>query len=189
MNYFSLYNQLTKIKTSARMATNQNQTQDQIQESIKSFESLPFYTLIELAPNNPEINEYLASFHPQVTKALHSTETPADSVPYRGEITYDNLAELFVIMPDLYEYLSTCYSAIESSGDLIINRILDEAHHNQPYSTPFEKVKNYFNYIQKSYYNEYLKGHYPTAFSIDDWKYPEPEPQLFPREWFWWDNE
>jgi len=146
--------------------------------------------LEEDAPANPEIQEYLATFHKSVRNALHETNTPAGAIPFRGAMTIENLSKLFTMMPDLYDYLKDCYGAIESSGDVIINKILDAA-----YDGDYNVIKNIGedrcsefldNYIAFSYYNDYLPGYMPIAFSIDDWYPPQKEFVLMPRKPYWW---
>lgn len=142
------------------------------------------------APSNPEIQEYLATFHESVRNALLETDTPTGAIPFRGAMTLKNIADLLNLMPDLYEYLKDCYSAIESGGDRIINDILDAAH-----KYDYSIIKNIGddecssfidNYIAFSYYNSYLPGYKPIAFSIDDWYPPQKEFVIMPRNNYWW---
>lgn len=149
-----------------------------------------FKELEEEAPTNPEVQEYLATFNESVRNALRETDTPTGEIPFRGAITLKNLPELFFLMPDLYDYLRICYSALESNGDVIINQILDAA-----YDGDYNVIKNIGedrcckfveNYIAFSYYNDYLPGYMPIAFSIDDWYPPQQEFIPMPRKLYWW---
>lgn len=142
------------------------------------------------APSNPEIREYLATFHESVRNALLETDMPTGAIPFRGAMTLQNIADLLNLMPDLYEYLKNCYGAIESSGDRIINDILDAARQYD-----YSIIKNIGddecssfvdNYIASSYYNSYLPGYKPIAFSIDDWYPPQKEFIIMPRKNYWW---
>ena len=149
-----------------------------------------FKELEEEAPNNTEVQDYLETFHESVRNALSKTATPTGAIPFRGAMTLENLAELFNLMPDLYDYLKICYSAIESSGDVTINNILDAANncdYNEIINVGETICNGYLNnYIASSYYNEYLPGYYPIAFSIDDW-YPKQKDFVpMPRKPYWW---
>jgi hypothetical protein len=90
-------------------------------------------------------------------------------------MTLHNLPELFALMPDLYDYLGASYGAIESSGDVIINAILDSANNaddNAIKKYGEERCTDFLdNYFACSYYKNYLPGYMPIAFIIDDW-YP-----------------
>lgn len=142
------------------------------------------------APTNPEIQEYLATFHISVKNALRETDTPTGAIPFRGAMTIENLSELFTMMPDLYDYLKDCNGAIESSGDVIINKILDAANecdYNVITNIGEDRCSKFLdNYIAFSYYNDYLMGYMPIAFSIDDWYPPQKEFVLMPRKTYWW---
>jgi len=142
------------------------------------------------ALTNPKVQEYLATFHESVRNALRETDTPTGAIPFRGAITLKNLPELFSLMPDLYDYLKYCYSAIESSGDVIINKILDAA-----FDGDYKVITNIGddrcrefldNYIAYSYYNNYLQGYMPVEFSIDEWYPPQQEFVPMPRKPYWW---
>ena len=149
-----------------------------------------FKELESEAPNNPKVQEYLATFHESVQNTLRETDTPTGAIPFRGAITLKNLPELLAVMPDLYDYLKYCYSAIESSGDNIINNILDAA-----FDGDYKVITNIGeyrcskfldNYIAYSYYNNYLPGYMPVEFSIDDWYPPQQEFVHMPRKPYWW---
>lgn len=166
-------------------------------EECKTFEpsltgmlAKTFKELEEDAPANPEVQEYLATFHESVRNVLRETNTPTGAIPFRGAMTLKNLPKLFALMPDLYDYLGACYGAIESSGDVIINDILDAAN-NCDYNVITNIGKDTCtsfveNYIAFSYYNKYLPGYLPIAFSIDDWYPPQQEFVLMPRRPYWW---
>jgi len=94
---------------------------------LTGMEAKTFAELEAEAPTNPKVQEYLESFHESVKNALRGNTTPTGALPFRGAMTLGNLPHLFILMPDLYEYLGCCYGAIESSGDVIINDILDAA--------------------------------------------------------------
>lgn len=142
------------------------------------------------APTNPEVQEYLATFHESVRNALRETDTPTGAIAFRGSITLENLPELFILMPDLYDYLKKCYDAIESDGDVIINEILDAAYdgdYNVITNIGEDRCSEFLdNYIAYSYYDDYLPGYMPIAFSIDDWYPPQKEFVLMPRKTYWW---
>ena len=139
---------------------------------------------------NAEVQEYLATFHESVRNTLRETNTPTGAIPFRGAITLNNLTELFNIMPDLYDYLKKCYSAFESSGDAIINEILDAADacdYNIINKIGEDRCSIFVdNYIAYSYYNDYLPGYIPIAFSIDDRYPPQQEFVPMPRKLYWW---
>lgn len=149
-----------------------------------------FKELEDEAPFNPEIREYLATFHESVRNALLETDTPTGAIPFRSSMTLQNIGDLLNLMPDLYDYLKVCYSAIESSGDIVINNILDAAHkydYTIIKNIGEEKCSCFIdNYIAFSYYNSYLPGYKPIAFSIDDWYPPQKEFVIMPRKNYWW---
>lgn len=154
--------------------------------------AMTFKQLEEASPTNPEIQEYLNTFHQSVIDALRETNTPTGAIPFRGPMTLHNLANLMNIMPDLYDYLKESYSSIEAGGDVTINAILDAAH-NADYCKITEIGENtcqiFLNdYIAETYYISYLSGYVPIAFSIDDWYPPQEEYVPFPRDNFWWQD-
>jgi hypothetical protein len=142
------------------------------------------------SPTNPKVQEYLATFHESVRNILLETTTPTGAIPFRGAMILDNLPELFKLMPDLYDYLKKCYGAIESSGDVIINKILDAAYdgdYTVITNIGEDRCRNFLeNYIAYSYYNNYLPGYMPIEFSIDDWYSPQTEFVPMPRNPYWW---
>ena len=149
-----------------------------------------FKELEEEAPSNPEVQEYLATFHESVKNALRETDTPTGAIPFRGAMTLKNLPELLALMPDLYDYLGTRYDEIESSDVAMINDILYAAN-NSDYNVITnigeDKCTSILeNYIAFSYYNKYLPGYLPSAFSIDDWYPPQQEFVPMPRRPYWW---
>jgi len=142
------------------------------------------------APTNPEVQEYLATFHKYVRNALRETDTPTGAIPFRGAMTLSNISYLFELMPDLYDYLGLCYGSIETSGDAIINEILDAANdcdYNIITEIGEDTCDNFINnYIAFSYYSDYLPGYKPIAFSVDDWYPPQQEFVIMPRTLYWW---
>lgn len=108
-----------------------------------------------------------------------------DAVP--KTLTPYNMRELFSKLPDLYKYLKISFSFIESSGDVIINDILDGEIIVD--STSSEYYDPYFIYIQRTYELDYIPGGHPTPFSILG---IEPYNNIltpFPRLWFWWEHD
>jgi hypothetical protein len=166
-------------------------------EECKTFEPIltgmlakTFRELEAEAPTNPEVQEYLATFHKYVRNALRETDTPTGAIPFRGAMTLSNISYLFELMPDLYDYLGLCYGSIETSGDAIINEILDAAN-DYDYSI-IKKIGEdkcdslINNYIALCYYSDYLPGYKPIAFSVDDWYPPQQEFVIMPRTLYWW---
>jgi len=166
-------------------------------EECKTFEPIltgmlakTFRELEAEAPTNPEVQECLATFHKYVRNALRETDTPTGAIPFRDAMTLSNISYLFELMPDLYDYLKLCYGSIESDGDAIINDILDAAN-DYDYSIIKEigenKCSSFINnYIAPSYYNDYLPGYKPIAFSSNDWYPPQQEFVIMPRALYWW---
>lgn len=148
-----------------------------------TFEQLSFPELSKLTPT-PELNAYLDKFCDELKIALQDNDTKTGDIPYRGQITLDNLYNLFNLMPDLYEYLRYTYSAGEAGGDYDIKDILNNNEENKPFSQIL-----FNNYIAKTYYNDYLNGIPPNLFSIDDWSCDYIDYNTytcFPRKLFWW---
>jgi hypothetical protein len=146
----------------------------------KTFSELMFIKHI------PEVITYLKTFSEKIIDALLYNDCITGSIPYRGELTIQNLGELFIIMPDLYEYMKFSFSAIESGGDVEINFILDGCRNNTMSDIDINNADKYFKYIERTYYNEYLRGKCLVPFSIDDIERESYEITPFPREWFWW---
>ena len=93
-------------------------------------------------------------------------------------------------MPDLYDYLKESFAAIESCGDVDINAILDaadDADYSKIEAMGIERCRSFVNdYIADTYYNQYLPGYTPIAFSIDDWYPPQEDFIILPRKNWWW---
>ena len=144
------------------------------------------YTSPNAKPLLDALQTYIATFHYKVIDALYEFKCPSGALPYRGEITIDNLSELFVIMPDLYDYLKIQYSAIESGGDVIINDILDATKNGKTIDN-YSKYETYFTkYIADNYYFDYLRGTLPVPFSVSNLAPNIDVEYGFPRELYWW---
>lgn len=164
---------------------------DEESEPLTGYLAMTIKELEAEAPNNPDIQSYLATFDKKVRAALRNTTTPSGALPFRGALTFHNLAPAFIAMPDLYDYLKECYGAIESEGDRIINNILDAANDankcNKKKQIGVNDCREWVdNHIAESYYDDYLPGYKPVAFSIDDWYPPQPEYVPMPRKLYWW---
>lgn len=157
---------------------------------LTGIEAMTFAELEEDAPKNPEVQEYLSTFHDSVIEALRDTDTQTGAIPHRGPMTLDNMTNLMNLMPDLYDYLKASFSAIESNGDVFINKILDytkAGDYDKLNQMGQEQRDNFIDkIIADTYYSNYLPGYAPIAFTIHE-RYPPQEEYIpFPRKDFWW---